>query len=315
MSFYSVKISMFKNDEILYVINPKSNEGTAQNLWKKAQIHYPLLPQNPFDITQDVLEDYIQKHHPKLIVIAGGDGTINAVCKTIFYLKKKPLLAILPFGYGNALSYCLGVETMQKAFDVIYQQKHTVTVDLLKTNIVNYPIGVFSVSVGFDARIVFNHQQHRYIGFRSYILAALRSLLSHPEQEIAFTIDKKVTLYARASSLVIANCPVIGQNYIVSPHAKLNDGVLDCTLFSTKFTYITNLRFQGFKHPLYSELGKVYFKATHLRIEGEPYVQIDGDPMVQREGVEIEVLPAQVTFLRNTKENINQIYLPFVTSK
>jgi diacylglycerol kinase family enzyme len=305
-------MSMLNNDEILYVINPKSNEGNAKKLWEKARRECSFLPEYPLDITQNSLAASIKKYHPKLIVIAGGDGTINTVCKTVFRLEKKPLLAVFPFGYGNALSYCLGVETIQKAIQVVTQQKYKVTVDLLKSNITQHPVGVFSASAGFDARIVFSRQQHKYIGFRSYILAGLRSFVAHPEQEITFTIDKKVTMTALASSLVIANCPVIGNNYIVSPNAKLNDGLLDCTLFSTKFTYITNLRFRGFKHPLYSELGKVRFKASHLRIEGEPYVQIDGDPMMQREGVEIAILPQQLTFLRNSKENIHQMYLPFV---
>jgi diacylglycerol kinase (ATP) len=298
---------------ILYVINPKSNEGSALKLWKKARAKNSFLPKDPVDITTVSLENSIKKKQPKLIVIAGGDGTINTVCRIVSKLSEKPRLTILPFGFGNALSYCLGVDTMEKALEVIKKQEHSITVDLLKTNIHNHNVGVFSVSVGFDARIVFNRQHFKYIGFRSYILSGLRSIVSHPEQEITFTIDKSVTLTARASSLVIANCPVIGQNYIVSPKAKLNDGVLDCTLFSTKYAYLTNLRVKGFKYPLYSELGKVRFKAKHIRIEGEPYVQIDGDPVLQREVVEIEIMPKQVTFLRNKKENIDQMYLPFVT--
>lgn len=313
MLFYWEKIEMLYRDDVLYVINPHANEGHALGLWNKSRQKFNILPKDPVDITAISLEDVIAERKPKLIVIAGGDGTINAVARIVFGMSQKPLLAVLPFGFGNALSYCLGVETMKKAVDVIEKREHTVTVDLLRTDIPDHSVGVFSVSVGFDARIVFNRQHFRYIGFRSYILSAIRSLVFHPEQEITFTIDRKVTLSARASSLVIANCPVIGQNYIVSPNAKLNDGLLDCTLFSTKYDYITNLRFRGFKHPLYSELGKVRFKASHLKIEGEPYVQIDGDPVVQREGIEIEVVPSQLTFLRNEDKKINQMYLPFVT--
>jgi diacylglycerol kinase family enzyme len=304
---------MSVTDEIIYVINPKSNEGSAMKLWQKARAKNNFLPKDPIDVTAISLENVIKKTHPKLIVIAGGDGTINAVCRTISRLAEKPTLTVLPCGFGNALSYCLGVETMGKAIDVIKKQEHRVTVDLLKTNIPDHNVGVFSVSVGFDARVVFNREHYKYIGFRSYILSAVRSIISHPEQEMTLTIDKNVTLTAHASSLVIANCPVIGQNYIVSPNAKLNDGKLDCTLFSTKYAYITNLRVKGFKYPLYSELGKVRFKASHIKIEGEPYVQIDGDPVLQHEGVEIEIMPKQITFLRNSTEQIDQMYLPFIT--
>src|SRR6185437_11990492 len=185
--------------EILYVINPKSNEGTALKSWEKAKKRYHFLPDDPVDITAGSLEKIIHERKPKIIVIAGGDGTINAVARTVFGISKKPHLAILPFGYGNALSYCLGVETLDKALDVIQQQRKTVTVDLLKTNVPQHAVGVFSVSVGFDARIVFNRHRYKYIGFRSYILAGIRSLVTHPEKEITFTIDKKVTLTARAS--------------------------------------------------------------------------------------------------------------------
>src|SRR5579863_1979075 len=200
--------------EILYVINPKSNEGNCIKLWQKIKKRYQFLPDNPVDITSVSVEKVIRERKPTLIVIAGGDGTINTVCSAVFSLQKKIPLAILPFGFGNALSYCLGVETVEKALDVIQKKRHTVTVDILKTNIPHHTLGVFSVSVGFDARIVFNRQHFRYIGFRSYILSALRSLVFHPEQEITFIIDKKVKQTARVSSLVISNCPVIGQNYI-----------------------------------------------------------------------------------------------------
>ena len=304
---------MQNKDDILYVINPQSNEGNSVKLWHKTRKHYGFLPEYPVDITVEPIEKVIKEKNPRLIVIAGGDGTINAVCRTVLLMEKKPQLAILPFGFGNALSYCLGVETAEKAIDVIKKRENTVTVDLLKTNTPSHSIGVFSISVGFDAKVVFNRQQYRYIGFRSYVLSALRSMAFHPEKEITFTIDKKVTMTALASSLVIANCPVIGQNYIVAPNAKLNDGFLDCTLFSTKYAYITNLRLRGFKHPLYSELGKVRFKASHIKIEGEPYIQIDGDPVLQKDGIQIEVMPRQLTFLRNVNEKISQEYLPFVS--
>lgn len=303
---------MNNTNNILYLINPYANEGKAHLAWKKARQKFPILPQTPIDITQiPNLKDFITKTNPQIIAIAGGDGTVNAVANAVRKLQQKPLLAIIPFGFGNALSYCLGVESIEKSIEVLTHEAKTVTIDVLKTNIKNHEIGVFNIGLGFDARIVYNRANFRYIGLRSYSISTVRSWVTHPEKEMRFTIDHSVTLNATASSLVIANCPVIGQNYVISPQAKLNDGLLDCTVFSTKYAYLTNLRLKGFKHPLYSELGKVHCKAKHIRIEGEPYVQIDGDSIVQKEGIEIEILPQQLTFLRNKKENIDLVYEPF----
>jgi len=299
--------------DTLFLINPKSRNGEAIRIWKKARKKFPDLPSDPIDITRIDLLSVITRKQPKIIVIAGGDGTINSVCRVVSHMDKKPLLAIVPLGLGNALSYCLGVENLEKAFDVILHPDKKITVDLMKTNIKDQDRGVFSISAGFSARIVFQRQAYKYIGFGSYIVSGLQSFVSHPENEITFTIDKSVTLSAKASSIIIANSPVIGLNYIVAPNARLNDGFLDCTLISTKYADITNLRLKGFKHPLYSELGKVRFKAKHISIEGEPFVQIDGDPVKQKGGIEVEILPSQITFLRNKDENIDQEYLPFVT--
>lgn len=298
--------------DILFLFNPKANEGLAKRQWEKARKKYPVLPKEPADITTANLKNLIKKESPKIIAIAGGDGSINAVCNTIAHIQNPPVLTILPFGFGNALSYCFGVETIEKAMDVLLHPDKKVTIDLMKTTIKEHEIGVFNISAGFDARIVFNKQYFRYIGIGAYILSGLQSLIFHPEKDITFTIDHTVTMNAKASSLVIANCPIIGQNYIVSPNAKFNDGFLDCTLFSTRYSYIRNLRLHGFKHPLYTELGKVRFKARHIRFEGEPFVQIDGDSMIKKEGISIEILPARITFLRNKEANINQTYLPFI---
>ena len=296
----------------LFLFNPLAKHGTAEKTWQKLQKKYPQLPEKPIDITQVDLAKTITEGKYNQIVIAGGDGAVNTVCKIVSQMKIKPLLSIIPLGTGNAISYCLGVETLDKAVDTLLHSEQKVTTDLMKTNIPNHERGVFNISSGFDARIVFNKQDYNYIGIGSYVLSAVRSLVTHQEKIMTFTIDKQVTLEARASSLVIANCPVIGGNYVVSPKARLNDGFLDCTLFSTKYAYITNLRLRGFKHPLYTELGKVHFKAKHIKIEGEPLIQIDGDPHVQKGGLEVEILASNITFLRNKKENINQDYLAFI---
>lgn len=303
---------MYKNT--LYLINPKANEKNALKNWRKLQSRFPMLPKEPLDITKfSDITLLLKDKKPELLVIAGGDGTVNFVVNVVLELKQKPILAIFPLGFGNALAYCLGVETATKAIDVIERRPSKLDIDVIKTNIPNHPVSVFNMSVGFDARVVHNRINYRYIGFWSYVLSAITSFIVHPEKEIRFTIDKRITLRATASGLVIANCPIIGQNHLAYANAKLNDGFLDCTLFSTKYDYITNLRVKGFKHPLYSELGKTYFKAKHLRIEGDPFVQIDGDPdMLTDGGLELSIMPRAVTFLKNATNQINQVYLPFI---
>ncbi len=289
-----------KYKNILYLYNPYSNQGKAKKNWEKIVATHPFIKKNAYDFSQiGDISSFLKQKNPSLIVIAAGDGTITKVAGAVLPLKQKPTLAVIPLGFGNAMAYCFGVDTIEKALQTIQHVSPSVTIDVMRTNLPDFPIGLFNISAGFDARIVHDRNKNQYIGLPSYIFAALHSVVKHPHRDITFTIDHAVTLNATVSSLMVANGPILGQNYLVASAAKLNDGFLDCTVFSTKYAYIRNLRLRGFRHPLYSRVGKVHFKASHIRIEGEPFVQVDGDPVLQRKGVEIEILKKKITFLYN----------------
>ena len=153
----------------------------------------------------------------------------------------------------------------------------------------------------------------RYLLGRSYILSAIKSFFVHPQQRLTITVDDSFVLETTATSLSIANCPVIGHNFVLAPNAQLNDGLLDCTLFSSKIAYFSNLRFKGFKHPLYSEEGKVYFKAKkNVKIIGDPYIQIDGDAYYKQKELQVTVIKNEIRFLCNEKSQVDMNADPFV---
>ncbi len=301
-----------KSSDILYILNPLANEGNASRQWRQLEKKYGL-PKNPIDLTQvGNLTELIESSRPRMIVIAGGDGTVNSISKAILSLKHKPSLLVFPLGFGNALTYCFGTETPEKALYVMRNMPKEVTVDIIKTSIPELPIGIFTMGVGFDGQIVHTRMYHRYIGLRSYILATIRSYVTHVQKTFTITIDRKVTFTAHATALIVANAPTIGRNVILSEDAKMNDGLLNCTLFSSRYAYLTNLRIRGFKHPLYSEDNKVYFQAQHIHILGHQYAQVDGDPAVLTNPLEIELVKKQITFVTNKPEQIELPSLPFV---
>lgn len=298
---------------MLYLLNPKANENQGWDGWRKLKKKYAFLPEKPVNIL-DIgdLPRFLEKERPDVVVAVGGDGTVNRICSALVSLPEKPEMALLPLGFGNALSYCLGVETPAKAIHVLRKPEKKVTIDLFSTTIPEIPIGVFSMGVGFDGQIVHARMHHRYIGLRSYALAVIRSYFAHVTKRLKFTIDYNVTMTSTASALSISNAPTIGKNFVLAEDAKINDGYLDCTLFSSHYAYLTNMRIKGFKHPLYSEYNKVHFRAKHIKIEGDQYAQVDGDPAIHIKPIEISILPKQITFLRNEDEEIELPTLPFV---
>lgn len=304
---------------ILYLLNTTSNEGKGGEMWNKSKHLFPGDNNHPVDILGvDDLTTLIKEKNPDIIGIIGGDGTINRVVSAMLDIpkEKRPVLSIIPFGFGNALSYGLGVDTITKAARVLREQNNTIDMDIFKTNIPDRPFGLFNISIGFDAKIVHHRMKDRYLWGRSYILSAIKSFFVHPQQRLTITVDHSFVLETTATSLSIANCPVIGHNFVLAPNAQLNDGLLDCTLFSSKIAYFSNLRFKGFKHPLYSEEGKVYFKAKKkVQIKGDPYIQIDGDAYYKQKEFEVTVIKNEVRFLCNTKKQVDMNADPFVEKK
>src|SRR3712207_5319021 len=95
--------------DTLFLLNPKAKHDTGAKNWKNLHKKYPQLPEHPLDITKIDLAKIINQRDHRLIVIAGGDGAINAVSDIVSRMKKKPMLSIVPLGTGNAISYCFGV--------------------------------------------------------------------------------------------------------------------------------------------------------------------------------------------------------------
>lgn len=299
--------------KILYLYNPLANEGYSTKAWRQAHAKYPLLPKQAINIlSMPDLQSYLTKHKPEIVAVAGGDGTLNKVAQAVLKLRSKPAIAILPLGLGNAISYCLGVDTLEGAITALQHPEDQIKIDCIKISSAEAPISILNTSIGFDALIVHYRTHDRYIGVRSYIMSGLRSILDHQNKDMTITIDHQLQLHTNTSSFMIANAPIIGKNYVVSETALLNDGYLDCTIFSSKYAYLSNLRLRGFKHPFYSSRGKTTFKAKHLLIEGEPRVQVDGDPFFYHGKLEFEIMPQALSFLYNKHATQHYEYLPYL---
>ncbi|MFC1649707.1 diacylglycerol/lipid kinase family protein [Patescibacteria group bacterium] len=285
----------------LYLINPKSNGGRSMKSWRKLQKKHKNLPEEPVDLTKtEDLPGFIKKESPDLLVVTGGDGGVNSVAGAIMSLDKKPTLAVIPMGFGNALAYNLGIESTKKAVEVIQDKPKIVSIDVMKTNIRNLPYGLFAISVGFDAQTVWGKDEKflKPLNPYSYIFSAVSIALTHKPKKLDILIDGKKKMSTKAASLMVSNGPLIGKNIMVSGQAELDDGLLDCTIFLSKMSYVKNLRYKGQKHPLFSKKdGKIHFKAKSIRISGEDYVQVDGEAATLERPLELSIAKERLNFL------------------
>lgn len=166
------------------------------------------------------------------IVGAGGDGTLFELINGYFKnkSKKRPPIAIIPVGTGNAFSHDIGFgkPTVKQAVEILKNGK-TEFIDL----------GLFScktgdwyfaniLGMGFVTDVQETAAYFKHFGNTAYSIGVFHRLLKLKTNKLNIEIDGKSYNYD-AVLTEISNSKYTA-NYLMAPNAKLNDGLLDVTI-------------------------------------------------------------------------------------
>ncbi|MBK8635574.1 MAG: hypothetical protein IPN72_19220 [Saprospiraceae bacterium] len=220
-------------------------------------------------------------------IVAGGDGTIN------YYFNKYqdrclPVI-LLPGGTGNDFYWTLyGNRTITQQIDdilLLLEDKKPLTfkevdiaqcvIDQQKTKYFNNSLGL-----GFDGAVLQNMQAIRLIGGHlGYMLAVIKNIFTF--KEITYQLRHgKHSSEIKATLLNVANSPRTGGGFMISPHAKIDDGlvnVLHCSVpgIMARLGVLTKVergKHLGQKNLHYFPTDKISISTT-TPVKG----QIDGD--------------------------------------
>lgn len=209
-----------------------------------------------------------------LIVVAGGDGTVNGVLNGV--APGKATLAVVPLGTANVLARELKITSLDDALDRIARN----ATRPMSAGEIEYAGGkrrfLLMAGAGFDGAVVRGVRlgEKRLIGKGAYLLSALRVLASWDRSELQVAAEgKKVSCHG----VVVCNAARYGGDLVLAPEADL---------FSPGFQVvcIRGGRLAYLKLALLLLLGKVtpsrdiaVFPASQLELSGEKAVQLDGD--------------------------------------
>jgi diacylglycerol kinase (ATP) len=159
-----------------------------------------------------------------LLVAVGGDGTLNLAVNAI--AETQTILGVVPAGSGNdfARIWVTGL----KADDIIDAALHgsAISIDLGQVND-RYFLNV--AGIGFDAHMVHRLKHKTWPRAPRYILHALALLPWYRSQSIQIEdASAKVNSgkQPRSFMLSIGNGRYFGSGMPITPHARVNDGVL-----------------------------------------------------------------------------------------
>ena len=211
----------------------------------------------------------------KLIVVAGGDGTIDSILGAM--IGNNAILGIIPTGTRNNVAFNLGVTGDIADSVALLRHGRRLKIDVGRVHfgharhwfLEGVALGLIS-----DLYPMADGIQH---GDLSQISGLLSTLVSATPSSLTINLDGKEHLTTNAHMLLVSNMPFIGPHFQISPHVSFKDSHLDVFTFSD-MSKLNMISFAMLSHtgPL-EEAGIKHFRARHLSIVSEPQMPVLAD--------------------------------------
>jgi diacylglycerol kinase (ATP) len=225
-----------------------------------------------------------------LVVVWGGDGTVNEVGSAL--VGSTTALGLVPAGSGNGLaaSLCVPREPAAALERIFSTPPRAVDVGFLADR------PFFNVAgIGLDAHIadLFNLRERGRRGKWPYVMIGVREGCRYKAQEYDVELDGA---RRRVSALLIAfaNGREYGMGACISPGAELDDGLLEATIVEDRSVLA---RFLDARHLALKSIARAprvavsQVRSATVASEGRLQYHLDGEPGSAAGSVAIRIQP------------------------
>lgn len=171
------------------------------------------------------LSDLIRKYRDRvdLVIIGGGDGTLNAAIAGL--VDSKLPLGILPLGTANDLARTLGIpETLPEACQIIADGKHH-AIDVGWVN-EKYFFNVASMGLSVDITRKLTKRAKKQWGVFAYAATALQVLINSRRFSAEIRTDDRSEM-VKTVQIAVGNGRYYGGGMAVAEDATIDDERLD----------------------------------------------------------------------------------------
>jgi diacylglycerol kinase (ATP) len=167
----------------------------------------------------------------EMIIVAAGDGTIEEVASQL--VGTDVTLGIIPVGTMNNLARALGIPLDIDGACELLALNVTRKIDVGRVVANGKPeVEYFleTAGVGLSA-IGIPAGQAAEKGKWSTLPSAIRRLFDSHPCPVEVELDGEQVVTANSELVTISNCPLLGNNIMLAPDAKMDDGLLDVAVY------------------------------------------------------------------------------------
>ncbi len=223
-----------------------------------------------------------------IIVAVGGDGTLNQVVKGM--IGSHATLALVPAGSGNGLARHLGIPIdIEQSIKLIVQGK----TQMIDTVNFNDTLFVSIAGVGFDALVAKRFSEGTRRGFFSYFKIVTNEYTYYRPRKYKMEIDGQQVV-RQALFVSFANTNQFGYNTIISPDARIDDGLVDvCIVKKVPLLYAPRVVGMLLTRRIDSSGFVEIIRARNIKLTRNKnrVVNIDGESVKLTKDLEITVNP------------------------
>lgn len=289
-------------EKVLFIVNPISGHKDKKNfpslvesLIDKEKYDYNISWTEYGGHAKELAREAIASG-VDVIVAVGGDGTINEIGTAM--LGAEQTFAIVPCGSGNGLARHLHIPL--KAEKVITEVINKGVKSKIDTASINGVPFISIGGVGFDAIIADYFAKDPNRGLKTYVKLVTERYFKFQPEKYHLILDDDTEIDCEPLFISFANSNQFGNNAVVSPHASLNDGLLDvCVFKKPSFISIPDVAVKLMTSRIdHSKIVDIY-KAKKIKVirQKEDIANVDGEAMMMAKDLDIEIKPLSLNIL------------------
>jgi YegS/Rv2252/BmrU family lipid kinase len=281
----------------LFIINPKSGTGYKKNIRRIISQNFS---KSEYDIEYTKAKGHATDLSKKAAILKydsvigiGGDGTINEIANGL--IGSESSLGIVPCGSGNGFSRHLKIpQDFEKVIRDIPKYRRLL-IDTLKIND-EFFLGI--AGIGFDAHIAYLFANVKKRGFLTYAKLVISEFFKYRPKKYKLIIDGK-EVFKEAFLLSFAKSSQYGNNIIIAPNAKLDDGYFQVAILKYPpiraiFEIFLRLKNGSIHKSKYYETYKC--KEVFIK-ESSIIAHMDGEPFLFKNETNIKIFPKSLKVL------------------